>query len=158
MAGAACTNNLQCGPGSFCSKAQGDRDRDGIGDLCDLPGIDSDNDGVIDASDNCPFWPNPLQELNGQTGVPYDRNTPGDACLCGDVDRSLQIDANDASAVRKSRLRPPPAGLSFAPELCDVNASDRCDATDAATILKSRLRPPSEQVQQSCAAARRKEE
>jgi hypothetical protein len=134
--GAACTGDLECGTGGFCSPAQGDWEPDGVGDACD----------------NCRFRANPLQEVGGQTGVPSGPSQPGDACLCGDVNGDRRVDASDASTILKSRLRPPPTGLVFDAERCDVNADTRCDASDATTILKSRLRPPAAAVLQSCTA------
>jgi hypothetical protein len=108
---------------------------------------------VGDACDNCRFTRNPLQEVGGRTGVPFSTTIIGDMCLCGDVNQDFRVDAGDAATILTSRLRPPPADLHFARQLCEVNGDARCDASDATTILKSLERPPMATVQQSCAAA-----
>jgi len=146
--------------GAAVTADPGDADGDGVADAidnCPLDAnssqIDRDGDGVGDACDNCRFARNPLQEVGGRTGVPFSTAIIGDTCLCGDVNQDVRVDGSDAATILTSRLRPPPADLHFASQLCDVNGDGRCDASDSTTILKSLERPPTATAQQSCAAA-----
>ena len=61
--------------------------------------IDSDEDLVEDADDNCPHVPNSFQHDQGGwlTSSP---DGIGDACQCGDLDGSGQMDENDVAELR----------------------------------------------------------
>ena len=78
--GETCTDDSECNTGEICSDNQGDKDCDGIGDICDsssncTEGVncDADCDGFYDQDDNCPKDNNPDQKDTDNDGL-------GDKC------------------------------------------------------------------------------
>ena len=116
-------------------------------------GGDSDGDGVPDASDNCPYAPNPDQADRGGIGSGSAADGIGDACQCGDVNGSGQISVTDSVIILRSLLVPPTASQPK-PELCDVGGSAGCSLADATIILRGNLSPPTASISQNCAPAK----
>lgn len=71
---------------------------------------DLDADGVPDASDNCVYTANPLQEDGGglQTARP---DGIGDACQCGDLNADGRIDLLDAARYQRALAGVEPVSL-----------------------------------------------
>jgi uncharacterized repeat protein (TIGR03806 family) len=64
-----------------------------------LATIDSDADGVPDATDNCPYEPNPTQTDTGGW-LSSSSDGVGDACQCAGVDSTPAVNANDLAQLR----------------------------------------------------------
>jgi hypothetical protein len=104
--------------------------------------VDSDGDGHDDATDKCPFTPNPDQLDRGGIGPTPDGI--GDACQCGDVNGGGVVNVLDwVHLARAQALLAPPL---TAPERCNVmglgnpddadmdGLSDDCHLNDALRI------------------------
>lgn len=87
--------------------------------LC-VPGAppDRDCDSIPDAADTCPYYPSASQtDSNG--------NGRGDACECGDQDRSGSVDVSDIVAVSIALFTP-----TLPRDLCDSNGDTLCNVAD----------------------------
>ena len=69
---------------------QANNDDDSFGDACDG---DDDDDGILDADDNCPFDPNPI-ESGESAQADNDGDGMGDVCDPDDDDDGI-LDAFD---------------------------------------------------------------
>jgi lysophospholipase L1-like esterase len=111
---------------------------------------DWDDDGVLNASDNCPWTPNPGQEDRGGI-VTAVGDGIGDACQCGDTDGDGQVDILDA-AVYELYLAAQPPGLADA-ATCSVRGGRiDCDLHDMEGI-RAELAAITPGVGQVCEAA-----
>jgi hypothetical protein len=90
--------------------------------LCAGPCPDSDGDGILDASDRCPFFPDPLQ-------TDSDGNARGDACECGDQNGDARVDVTDIIAINLAIFDP-----SRVTALCDANRDGLCDISDMVAV------------------------
>jgi hypothetical protein len=113
------------------------------------PGPDADMDGALDADDNCPFEPN---NSGGDVQLDSDGDGTGDACECGNVDRSTDVDIFDALMIAQGTLSPPIVPITH-PRACDCDGSGGCDIFDALHVAKASLEPPMVSILQSCPAA-----
>ena len=113
---------------------------------------DADGDGIADASENCPFFPNPDQTDSGGIGVGSAPDGIGDACQCGDVSGNGVVTTADALIIRRSMLAPPTATMAR-PDLCDVGGSTSCSTADPLIVRRALLVPPTATIAQQCAPA-----
>jgi hypothetical protein len=117
---------------------------------------DADGDGVADASDNCPFTANPLQEDVGSIGLGSAPDGIGNACQCGDVNNDGRVTGVDGTLVKRASLAlaPFPGGVGDLAgfEKCDVGGTSGCTGLDGTFITRASLGlPPG--VAQVCPAA-----
>ncbi len=146
-----------------------DDDSDGTANECDIcpsdetNSCDPDGDGIVGENvlapcatgqtegceDNCPFEPN-----NADPDVQRDTNGNGrgDACECGNADRSTAVDIFDALHIAKGTLTPPLVTITH-PRACDADGNGSCDIFDALRVAQATLTPPIGTIVQSCAAA-----
>jgi hypothetical protein len=124
-----CNPTSACSPAMACAAPQSNADADALGDACDA---DDDNDAVLDALDNCPLVPNPMQQDTNANGI-------GDACdidcgnppkpngtLCDDGNACTQKDTCQSGAcVGANVLVCPP------PSACEVGL---CNPADGACL------------------------
>jgi hypothetical protein len=124
---------------------------------------DMDCDDVVDAQDNCPFFPNADQADSGGIANPFDLQGTapddiGDACQCGDSNGDGRVTAADATVLTRclgnldtcvgdTGLSGLPGGLAK----CGVDRNAGCDALDATLIGQAVLGLAS--LQQACSAA-----
>jgi hypothetical protein len=123
------------------------------GTITVLPSGDSDGDGVPDATDNCPYTPNPDQKDTGGIGAGSPPDGIGDVCQCGDVNGNGFVTLADSVIILRSMLQPPTATMQD-PQLCDVGGSAGCTLADAVIILRANLTQPTATVSQNCAPAK----
>jgi hypothetical protein len=109
---------------------------------------DADCDGVLDADDNCPYWPNPGQEDRGGRNNLLPDGV-GDACQCGDVSGDGLITSDDTMIIKRAVARPPRAVMPH-PELCDVGGSAGCSGSDAVIIQRALSTPPRAVIVPQC--------
>jgi len=86
--------------------------------LCTGPCPDSDQDGVLDDSDDCPFFADPLQ-------ADADGDGRGDACECGDQSGDGRVDVSDIVAINRAIFTP-----VLETPLCDGNNDGQCNVAD----------------------------
>jgi hypothetical protein len=86
--------------------------------FCAGPCPDSDGDAIADASDTCPFFPDPDQ-------ADSDSNARGDACECGDQNGDARVNVRDLIAINLATFRP-----SLVSALCDTNKDGLCNVSD----------------------------
>jgi hypothetical protein len=79
---------------------------------------DRDGDGIPDATDNCPYHPNPAQ-------TDTDLDHRGDACECTDQNGDARNSVSDLIAINQAIFNP-----SLVTPLCDGNNDGRCDVLD----------------------------
>ncbi len=135
---------------------ESDGDGDGIGDSHDncpsthnTDQTDTDADDVGQACDNCPFEPNNAgEDIQRDT----DGNGRGDACECGNADRSTAVDIFDALHIAQGTLTPPLVTMIH-PRACDADGSGTCDIFDALRVAQATLTPPLVEIVQECEAA-----
>lgn len=111
---------------------------------------DLDADGVPDASDNCVYTANPLQEDTGG----LQGSTPdgiGDACQCGDLNADGRLDLLDAALYQRALAGVAPASLDE--DKCSVIGSRLdCEPNDRQAMREALVGIPSG-IAQVCQAA-----
>jgi hypothetical protein len=124
---------------------------------------DSDGDGIPDSGgagtcatgqttdcfDNCRFEPN---NDPGDTQTDTDQNGRGDACECGNADRTTAVNIFDALHIAQGTLTPPLVQLVH-PRACDSDGNGTCDIFDALRVAQATLTPPLSAIVQDCPAA-----
>jgi DNA-binding beta-propeller fold protein YncE len=106
--------------------------------------MDHDGDSVIDARDNCPFVPNPLQEDSGGTGSDS-ADGIGDPCQCGEVTNDGKVDNADLTLMRTHLVN---LGSPDPLERCSVIGEVNCDILDMVVLWRALadLQPAIQQV------------
>jgi hypothetical protein len=99
------------------------------------PPNDRDLDGVPDLVDNCPTTPNTDRRDRGGVGPGSPPDNIGDACQCGDANRTGFVTPEDSDDVRRFLLGTPPAG--FALQYCSTIGAFECDLRDVAVLLRA---------------------
>ena len=100
--------------------------------------VDSDLDGISDDIDNCINTPNADQLDRGGINSSI-ADGIGDACQCGDVNGSGDVDNTDAILIKRYTLDLLPSIMT---DHCNVNGGNTCDNTDAILIQRAVLGLP----------------
>ena len=124
-------------------------DRDGDGVFIGGGTNPCTSGNATECEDNCPFEPN-----NGGDDIQRDSdgNGRGDACECGNADRSTRVDIFDALHIAQGTLTPPLVEMIHL-RACDADGNGKGDIFDALRVAQATLSPPLAEIVQECEAA-----